>query len=192
MRLIGLARLPARQSDPGPLAVEIFESPGRDYLRDLTDFGPAWYLSREQSLQGVEDARDDYSPETQRQISLTTFLDFAIGASECLELLHHGLKVVHGELRADAFHFNRDTGVVKLVNFGSGPKSFENSGGLTSSGWSTLSRQKGIKTRLVSQLSKLLLPSVSQVITLRYSLRAQRGSISLSSRGIFSKVYGTT
>ena len=42
-----------------------------------------------------------------------------------MELLHHGLKVVHGEIRADAFHFNRDSGVVKLVNLGSGPGSFE-------------------------------------------------------------------
>ncbi|KAL8861888.1 MAG: hypothetical protein Q9178_001757 [Gyalolechia marmorata] len=149
VRLISLTRLPARQSDPGPLAVEIFESPGRDYLRDLTDFGPAWYLSYQQSIRSVEHARDNYSHESQSQISLTTFLDFAIGASECLELLHHGLKVVHGELRADAFHFNRDTGVVKLVNYGSGPRSFEHSGGLTSSGWSTLSRQRGIKTRLM-------------------------------------------
>ncbi|KAL8669067.1 MAG: hypothetical protein Q9168_006327 [Polycauliona sp. 1 TL-2023] len=149
VRLLGLARLPARQSDPGPLAVEIFESPGRDYLRDLTDLGPAWYFSKQQSLQGTGSVKHNYSQESRNQIALTTFLDFAIGASECLELLHHGLKVVHGELRADAFHFDRDTGVVKLVNFGAGPRSFEHSGGLTSSGWSTLSRQKGIKNRLM-------------------------------------------
>ncbi|KAL8734393.1 MAG: hypothetical protein Q9166_001591 [cf. Caloplaca sp. 2 TL-2023] len=149
VRLVGLARLPARQSDTGPLAVEIFESPGRNYLSDLTDFGPAWYVSKQQSLQGVEDAKANHSPGPQSKISLATFLDFAIGASECLELLHHGLKVVHGELRADAFHFNRDSGVVRLVNFGSGPRSFEHSGGLTSAGWSTLSRQTGIKTRLM-------------------------------------------
>lgn len=140
-------RLPALQND-APLAVEIFESPGRDYLRDLTDFGPAWFVSKRQSSHGIEDAQNGYSTQSQSQVSLTTFLDFAIGASECLELLHHGLKVVHGEIRADAFHFNRDTGVVKLVNLGSGPRSFEHSGGLTSSGWSILSRQRGIKTRL--------------------------------------------
>ena len=128
--------------------MEIFESPGRDYLRDLTDFGPAWHVSKQQSSHGIEDAQNGYSTQTQSQVSLTTFLDFAIGASECLELLHHGLKVVHGEIRADAFHFNRDSGVVKLVNLGSGPRSFEHSGGLTSSGWSILSRQRGIKTRL--------------------------------------------
>lgn len=149
VRLIGLTRLPVRQSDPGPLAVQIFESPGRNYLRDLTDLGPAWYVSKQQSVKGSEDYKSINKPEPQGKIPLGTFLDFAIGASECLELLHHGLKVVHGELRGDAFHFNRDTGIVKLVNFGSGPRSFEHAGGLTSSGWSTLSRQTGIKNRLM-------------------------------------------
>ncbi|KAL8738173.1 MAG: hypothetical protein Q9181_000986 [Wetmoreana brouardii] len=150
VRLIGLVRLPLRQSDREPLAVEIFESPGRNYLRDLTDFGPAWYVSKQQTPQGAEEAKDIYS-STQRRgmLSLATFLDFAIGATECLELLHHGLKVVHGEIRADAFHFNQNKGVVKIVNFGSGPKSFEHAGGLTSAGWSTLSRQTGIKSRLM-------------------------------------------
>ena len=79
-------------------------------------------------------------------MSLSTFLDFAIGACECLELLHHGLRVVHGELRADAFHLNRDTGVVRLINFGSGPRSFEHE--LTSSGWVTLLREVGVKHKL--------------------------------------------
>ncbi|KAL8906915.1 MAG: hypothetical protein Q9207_001723 [Kuettlingeria erythrocarpa] len=149
VRLIRLTRLPVRQGDSGPLAVEIFESPGRNYLRDLTDFGPAWYVSRQQSIKGSEDFKSVNTPEPQGKIPLGTFLDFAIGASECLELLHHGLKVVHGEVRADAFHFNRDTGVVRLINYGSGPRSFEHAGGLTSSGWSTLSRQTGIKNRLM-------------------------------------------
>lgn len=150
VRLIGLVRLPVRQNDKGPLAVEIFESPGRNYLRDLTDFGPAWYVSKQQSFEGMEKIKDMYnSDKPQGKISLATFLDFAIGATECLELLHHGLKVVHGEIRADAFHFNQDTGTVRIVNFGSGARSFEHAGGLTSSGWSTLSRQTGIKNRLM-------------------------------------------
>ncbi|KAL9586432.1 MAG: hypothetical protein Q9203_003864 [Teloschistes exilis] len=150
VRLISLVRLPSRQSDSGPLAVEIFESPGRNYLRDLTDFGPAWYFSKHHSTKDDDSLSSAYvSPEPRGKLSLATFLDFAIGASECLELLHHGLKVVHGEIRADAFHFNQDTGVVKIVNFGSGPRSFEHAGGLTSAGWSTLSRQTGIKYRLM-------------------------------------------
>ncbi|KAL9602694.1 MAG: hypothetical protein Q9219_001684 [cf. Caloplaca sp. 3 TL-2023] len=149
VRLIELTRLPVRQSDPRSLAVAIFESPGRNYLRDLTDFGPAWYVSKQQTVKHLGGGDSFYGNEAHGKISLSTFLDFAVGASECLELLHHGLKIVHGELRADAFHFNRNTGVVRLVNFGSGPRSFEHAGGLTSSGWSTLSRQTGIKNRLM-------------------------------------------
>lgn len=62
---------------------------------------------------------------------MLTFLDFAVGATECLEILHHGHEIVHGEIRGDAFHFAED-GVVKMINFGSGARSFEN--GLTSAG----------------------------------------------------------
>jgi predicted ATPase/serine/threonine protein kinase len=77
---------------------------------------------------------------------LPLFLDFAIGACECLELLHHGQGIVHGELRGDAFHFNIQTSVVKLVNFGSGARSFEHY--LTSKGWSTLSKEVGANNKL--------------------------------------------
>ena len=130
--------------------MEIFESPGRNYLRDLMDFGPAWYVSKRTSTNGFGESSPFHSPDRPKgKIPLATFLDFAIGATECLELLHHGLKVVHGEIRADAFHFNHDTGTVRIINFGSGARSFEHAGGLTSSGWSTLSRQAGIKNRLM-------------------------------------------
>jgi len=47
---------------------------------------------------------------------------------------------------ADAFHFNQETGRVKLINFGSGVRSFEH--GLTTSGWSLLSREVGVMTKL--------------------------------------------
>ena len=124
--------------------MSIFESPGRNYLKDLVDLGPAYLAPR------LSDGSDVFGTSnltnSQGQVSLSTFLDFAIGACECLELLHHGLRVVHGELRADAFHFNRDNGVVKLINFGAGPRSFEN--GLTSSGWVTLSREIGVEAKL--------------------------------------------
>ena len=121
--------------------MSIFESPGRNYLKDLLDLGPAFLAP------SFSDGTDVFGTrESQGQVSLSTFLDFAIGSSECLELLHHGLRVVHGELRADAFHFNRDNGVVRLINFGSGPRSLEHE--LTSSGWITLSREIGVKHKL--------------------------------------------
>ena len=124
--------------------MSIFESPGRNYLKDLLDLGPA-FLAPSFS-DGSDVFGTSHLPSSRHLVSLSTFLDFAIGACECLELLHHGLRVVHGELRADAFHFNRDNGVVKLINFGSGPRSFEN--GLTSSGWMTLSREIGVMHKL--------------------------------------------
>jgi serine/threonine protein kinase len=79
-------------------------------------------------------------------IPLEIFLDFAVGATECLELLHNGQRIVHGEIRGDAFHLNLDTGSVKLINFGSGLRTFEH--GLTSTGWSALSKEVGAKTKL--------------------------------------------
>ena len=77
---------------------------------------------------------------------MLTFLDFAVGATKCLEILHHENHIVHGELRGDAFHFNLETGAVKMINFGSGARSFEN--GLTSAGWSLLSREVGVEHKL--------------------------------------------
>ncbi len=142
-RLVDFARLSNRSGEE-PLACSIFENPGRNYLKDLLDFGPAWLgPMRRAQLSGDGPEAEDASPGL---VYLSDFLDFAIGATECLELLHHGIGVVHGELRADAFHFNRDTGVVKLINFGSGPRSFHN--GLTSTGWLTLSRELGVKHKL--------------------------------------------
>jgi predicted ATPase len=73
-------------------------------------------------------------------------MDFAIGATTCLEILHHKNRVVHGEIRGDAFHFNKQTGQVKLINFGSGSRAFES--GLSSAGWYTLSREFGIEHKL--------------------------------------------
>jgi serine/threonine protein kinase len=54
--------------------------------------------------------------------------------------------MVHGELRGDAFHYNKDTGHVQLINFGSGARSFEH--GLTSAGWSSLTAQRGVEHKL--------------------------------------------
>ena len=141
-KLIDLVPLPSRSGDDEPLLCSIFESPGRNLLRDLLDFGPAG--------PGPTIAPYDGSLGVQenglQRISIPTFLDFAIGACESLELLHHGLRVVHGELRADAFHFNEETRAVRLVNLGSGPRSFEH--GLTSRGWLLLSQELGVKHKL--------------------------------------------
>jgi serine/threonine protein kinase len=107
--------------------------------------GPAFYYAKKN-----EDRLEAYRQDEFRldpPISLMYFLDFAIGATQCLELLHHRHGMVHGEIRADAFHYNIHTNQVKLASFGSGLRSFEH--GLTSAGWFTLSKELGAKNKLV-------------------------------------------
>jgi serine/threonine protein kinase len=144
-RPVDLLRLPAQQGDKDSIVVSIFEDAGPNALEKYMDFGPAWYRCRK--IESADIIEADKVPVTPvEQISLPTFLEFAIGATECLEVLHHGQRIVHGEIRGDAFHFNEATGQVRFINFGSGLRSFEN--GLTSSGWSTLSQEAGAKTKL--------------------------------------------
>ncbi len=142
VRPVDLLRLSSQQGDKGPIVVAIFESAGNNALLKYMDFGPAWYRSGKVK----EDEQMDQPDTLIESIPSPTFLDFAIGAAECLEILHHGQRIVHGEIRGDAFHFNEELGQVKLINFGSGLRSFEH--GLTSSGWSALSKEAGAKTKL--------------------------------------------
>lgn len=137
IRPIDLIRLSPDPGDTGTLLVAIFESPGHNVLQEFVTFGPAWFA--------VGGRSDSNEPTPGEQVSLPVFLDFAIGACDCLELLHYGLKTVHGEIRGDAFHFNRETGSVKLTNTGNGARSFDN---VLSEGWSTLSRELGVKNKL--------------------------------------------
>lgn len=136
IRPIDLIRLPPDPGDVGTLLVAIFESPGHDWLRDLVTFGPASF---------VAGAKGDNNTTPSEQIPLPAFLDFAIGACDCLEILHYGVKTVHGEIRGDAFHFSAETGAVKLVNVGNGARSFDN---VLSEGWSSVSRELGAKYKL--------------------------------------------
>jgi serine/threonine protein kinase len=142
VRPIELVRLPARNGYDA-MVVSIFEAPGENYLRGMVEFGPNAYrgIARKDSWNKLE-----ISTMKDIQIPLQQFLDFAIGATECCEILHHGNGMVHGELRGDAFHFNQESGTVKMLNFGSGARSFEN--GLTSAGWYSLSRELGIEHKL--------------------------------------------
>ncbi|EED19860.1 sensor histidine kinase/response regulator, putative [Talaromyces stipitatus ATCC 10500] len=143
VRPVDIVRLPPEPGDPGPLLVSIYESPetpGTNSLKDLVAFGPAWFSF------GTGTFSESSSNTTPgEQASLSVFLDFAIGACDCLEILHYGLKTIHGEIRPDAFHFNRCNGKVKLVNMGNGARSFDNALG---EGWSALSREVGVKTKL--------------------------------------------
>lgn len=143
IRPLDLIRLPPDPGDAGPLLVATFESPGPNMLRELVAFGPAWFAVGERGGDRADGSAA--APTPGEQVSLAVFLDFAIGACDCLELLHYGLKTVHGEIRGDAFHFNRDTNSVKLTNTGNGARSFDN---ILSEGWSSLSRELGVKNKL--------------------------------------------
>ncbi|KAH9908041.1 putative histidine kinase HHK1p [Xylariomycetidae sp. FL2044] len=142
---IDLIRLNPQPGDRAPIVVAIYEDPGPNYLFDTLDLGPAFYYARKVGDRFEAYPREDFHLEP--PISLMYFLDFAIGATQCLEILHHRHGMVHGEIRADAFHFNVEANQVKLTSFGSGVRSFEQ--GLTSTGWSTLSKELGAKNKLV-------------------------------------------
>ncbi|KIX03037.1 uncharacterized protein Z518_06587 [Rhinocladiella mackenziei CBS 650.93] len=138
IRPIEMFRLPTTPGDVHSMIVCVYEAPGKNYLREILDFGPAFY--------GLHNHRPSADGTPGERVPLQAFLDFAIGASESLELLHHGAKTVHGEIRADSFHWNREMNTVKLVNGGNGPRAFENL--LSSEGWATLSREIGVKNKL--------------------------------------------
>ncbi|KAI0005369.1 hypothetical protein BJV74DRAFT_875326 [Russula compacta] len=72
-----------------------------------------------------ESFRDIESTDT---MDLATFLEFAIQATHCLENLHR-LGIVHREVRANAYHINAHSGVVRLVHYGNRSVSLESSGG---------------------------------------------------------------
>ena len=136
VRPIQFVHLPASVGEE-ELVASIFETPGPNYLRELVSFGPNSYRFGQE---------DELSGEGTTPISLQLFMTFAIGATECCEIMHHEHQLVHGELRSDAFHFCEESGEVKLVNFGSGARAFQD--GLTSAGWSALSQEVGVRHKL--------------------------------------------
>lgn len=145
VRPLDLIRLPPLPGDRGPVIVAIYEAVGPNYLVRVLDLGPAFYFA-EKHNDRWEACPREHPPALEPPISLQTFLDFAIGAAQCLEILHHGQGIIHGEIRGDSFHYNIETNQVKLVSFGSGLRSFEH--GLTSTGWSALSKAIGAKHKL--------------------------------------------
>ena len=85
-KVIDLVPLPARPEDGDQYICMIVEAPGRNYLKDLTDFGPAFLAPvrlPENDSPLSSDGTQDGDPGSQR-VSVSTFLDFAIGACESL------------------------------------------------------------------------------------------------------------
>jgi predicted ATPase/serine/threonine protein kinase len=60
-------------------------------------------------------------------MDLASFLEFAIQATRCLESLHKA-GMIHREVRANAFHLNSHSGIVRLVHVGNRAISLENFG----------------------------------------------------------------
>ncbi|KAM7208650.1 Two-component system protein A [Naviculisporaceae sp. PSN 640] len=141
---LDLVRLAPMPGDRGTIIVAIYQHPGKNYIHKVLNLGPAFYYA-ERNNDRLEVRRND-NPKLDPPISLQNFLDFALGATQCLEMIHHSQGIVHGEIRGDAFHYGLETGKVKLLSFGSGLRSFEH--GLTSTGWSALSKELGAKNKL--------------------------------------------
>ena len=137
VRPIDIIHLAREPEDRGLLLVTIYEYISPNYLRRLILGGP-------HSFQMDCSVPPSTNPDIE-EVSLQAFFDFAIGACECLELLHYGLKTIHGEIRGDAFHFSEETRVVRLMNTGNGPRSFDNALG---DGWAVLSKEIGVRNKL--------------------------------------------
>ncbi|CAD6503236.1 BgTH12-02903 [Blumeria graminis f. sp. triticale] len=142
IRPVKILRLPSQFGDDGPLVVCIYEYIGVNYLANVLDFGPAYYRGRQLGIE-IKAFRDDTPLEL---MPLQMFMDFVVGATECLETMHHGQGIIHGEIRGDAFHMTNKSKKVRLLHFGSGLRTFEH--GLTSNGWSMLSKEVGAKNKL--------------------------------------------
>ncbi|KAN0121467.1 histidine kinase [Russula decolorans] len=88
-------------------------------------------LSRLSTAQGdvfMSEAGEAGDVEGTDTMDLATFLEFAIQATHCLENLHR-LGIVHREVRANAYHINAHSGVVRLVHYGNRSVSLEMFGG---------------------------------------------------------------
>lgn len=67
-------------------------------------------------------------PEASDIIDLASFLEFAVATTHCLETLHKA-GLIHREVRANAFHINFHSGLVRFAHFGNRSVSLERLGG---------------------------------------------------------------
>ncbi|RHZ43265.1 uncharacterized protein CDV56_100769 [Aspergillus thermomutatus] len=144
LRPLEVLRFPSRnQEREPPLVVCIYESPGPNDLLKYVDCGATWY--REVPKGDESDEDHDNNQDEDEPMSLSTFLDFAIGATESIKILH-SQQIVHGEIRADAFHFSEETGRVKLIHLGAGLRRYHSD--LRNATWSALAEQDGATARM--------------------------------------------
>lgn len=77
---------------------------------------------------GLSADEPDDDPENWDVMDLASFLELAIAATLCLEVLHKA-GLIHRELRPNAFHVNSHSGVVRFAHFGNRSVSLERFGG---------------------------------------------------------------
>lgn len=141
LRPVEMQRLHNLDDDHAPpLLVCIYENPGPNDLLRYVGCGATWYQMRpeEDATHNEIDDEGMHRSESDELMPLPTFVDFAIGAAECIQSLH-SQQIVHGQIRGEAFHFNQQTGHVRLIHLGAGLQSYDH--GRVSADWSALESQ---------------------------------------------------
>ncbi|EJD55247.1 hypothetical protein AURDEDRAFT_140870 [Auricularia subglabra TFB-10046 SS5] len=134
LKLIEALTLPPRAGD---CVVLILQHPGHNALsrffpsakmNDLLLAGTSPAPVGDDSGMLVDSPAVEPEPETWDAMDIASFLEFAIQAARCLEVMHKA-GLVHREVRANAFHLSSFSGVVRLVHFGNRSQSLEQLGG---------------------------------------------------------------
>ncbi|KAF9258589.1 dual-domain HisK/Mak2 protein kinase [Marasmius fiardii PR-910] len=137
LRIIELLNIPR---DHGDVLVLLLVHPGLNLLGRylppskvndllLADVSRSRPLSSHGDVYMMDIDETDISEEMEAFdiMDLATFLEFAIQATLCLEMTHKA-GIIHREIRANAFHLNAHSGVVRFAHFGNRAVSLEDYG----------------------------------------------------------------
>ncbi|KAJ6016778.1 hypothetical protein N7451_000157 [Penicillium sp. IBT 35674x] len=105
LRPVEMLRLPSLDDDHmSSLLVCIYENPGPNDLLRYVDCGATWYQLRPEEEVNHNETQDTGSRRSDRDelMPLSTFVKFAIGAAECIQILH-SQQIVHGQIRGRHF-----------------------------------------------------------------------------------------
>ncbi|TDL28897.1 histidine kinase [Rickenella mellea] len=116
---------------PGPNLLGRYFPPSKVndlLLADMSRGGRPTSSRGDVYMAGVDEIELDEDPEGSDVMDLASFLEFAIQATHCLEVIHKA-GVIHREVRANAFHLNAHSGLVRFAHFGNRSVSLEQLGG---------------------------------------------------------------
>ena len=104
LKVLQLLRLQPRNDGEPLLTVLLLQDPGYNALWDMVNYGANWYIVEKdmKSLPHFDSQRTASGTAEVGKTHLPTFLDIAVGASHCVEMLHTGNHVIHAELRGDS------------------------------------------------------------------------------------------